>query len=63
MGKSLVEGALSQLWCATGKGVVSGRFYFPVGVENAGRGFPENEELRKKLWDWTEEELGKKGYA
>ena len=63
MGKSLAEGSLNQLWCATGKGVVSGRFYFPVGVVNAGRGFPENEELGKKLWDWTEEELGKKGYV
>ena len=37
MGKCLAEGALNQLWCAMGKGVVSGRFYFPVGVENAGR--------------------------
>ncbi len=63
IGKSLAEGARNQLWCATGRGVVSGRFYFPVGIVHAGRGFPDDEKLGERLWDWTEEELAKKGYA
>ena len=62
-GKSLSEGTKNQLWCATGKDVVSGRFYFPIGAEHAGRGYPDNKELAKKLWDWTEDELANKGYA
>ncbi|KAL8834110.1 MAG: hypothetical protein Q9170_003913 [Blastenia crenularia] len=62
IGKSLLEGTKSQLWCATGKGVVSGRLYYPIGVVHCGRGFPDDKALAKKLWDWTEEELAKKGY-
>lgn len=63
VGKSLSEGTKNQLWCATGKDVVSGRFYHPIGAGNAGRGFPDDKELGEKLWEWTEAELGKKGYA
>ena len=63
LGKSISKGTKNQLWCATGKGVVSGRLYFPVGVVHTGRGFPDDKALGKKLWDWTEEELAKKGYA
>ena len=47
VGKSLSEGTKNQLWCATAKDVVSGRFYPPFGAENAGRGFPDNKELAK----------------
>ena len=50
--KYLAEGALNQMWCATEKEGIFGRFYFPVGVENAGRGLPRNEYLRKKSWDY-----------
>lgn len=63
IGKSLSEGAKNQLWCATGRGVVSGRFYFPIGAVHAGRGFPDDRALGKQLWGWTEDELVKKGYA
>lgn len=63
IGKSLSEGAKNQLWCATGRGVVSGRSYFPVGAVHAGRGFPDDKALGKWLWDWIEDELAKKGYA
>ena len=31
VGKSLSEGTKNQLWCATAKDVVSGRFYHPIG--------------------------------
>ncbi|KAL8851788.1 MAG: hypothetical protein Q9221_003302 [Calogaya cf. arnoldii] len=57
----LSEGAKNQLRCATGKGVVSGRFYYPVGAVDGGRGFPDNKTLGKKLWDWTENELAQQG--
>ena len=63
MGISLADGAKNQLWCATGNGVISGRFYLPVGAVGAGRGFPDDEALGKQLWEWTETELAKKGYA
>ena len=63
MQKPLEEGVKNQLWCATGKGVVSGRFYFPVGVGHAGRGFPDDKALGKRLWEWTEGQLVKKGFA
>ncbi len=63
IGKSVSEGAKNQLWSATGKNVVSGSFYFPVGAVNAGRGFPEDKALGGQLWDWTDNELAKKGYV
>ncbi|OCK76751.1 NAD(P)-binding protein [Lepidopterella palustris CBS 459.81] len=56
------QGARSQLWCATAKEVESGRFYYPVGVEHKGRGFPENKKLAGELWEWTEKQLEEKGY-
>ena len=61
--KSLSEGAKNQLWCATGENVVSGRFYYPIGAVHEGRGTPDDKVLGKQLWDWTEDELAKKGYA
>ncbi|KAL8647214.1 MAG: hypothetical protein Q9226_006526 [Calogaya cf. arnoldii] len=56
------EGANNQLWCATGKGVVSGRFYYRVGAVDCGRGFPDNKTLGKQLWDRTENEMAQQGY-
>ena len=61
--KSLSEGGKNQLWCAMGKGVVSGRYYLPVRAVHAGNGFPDDKVLGKQLWDWTEDELSKKGYV
>ena len=63
IGKSLSEGAKNQLWCATGNDVVSSRFYFSVRAAHEGRGFPDDKALRKQLWDWTDDELVKKGYT
>lgn len=63
MEKTVAEGAKNQLWCATSTGPISGEFYYPVGAKNTGRGFPENKELARELWEWTDAELVKKGYT
>ncbi|PFH59524.1 hypothetical protein XA68_12227 [Ophiocordyceps unilateralis] len=54
------EGAKNQLWASVSKGVKSGEYYEPVGVAGKCNAVGKNEELAKKLWDWTEKEL--KGY-
>jgi retinol dehydrogenase-12 len=56
-GASVEEGAKNQLWAATSREVVSGEFYFPVGVAGKGTGQAKNKELARKLWEWTEKEL------
>lgn len=58
------QGALTQLFAATWKraDVKNGAYYAPVGKENAGSKNSRNEELAKKLWEWTEKELAEKGY-
>ena len=58
------QGVLNQLWCATGadKGELkNGGFYRPVGVECSGKLTSEgkSEDLARRLWDWTEDVLGK----
>ena len=58
------EGILNQLWCAAGakKGELSnGTFYRPVGVDCWDKLTKEgrDEQLAKKLWDWTEGVLDK----
>ncbi|CAM1508750.1 Fc.00g055980.m01.CDS01 [Cosmosporella sp. VM-42] len=49
IGKTLLDGAKNQLWCATRKGVVSGRYYHPFGVVHHGGGFPDDTVLGKQL--------------
>lgn len=57
--KSPRQGALTQTWAATAKveGVVSGGFYYPVGVLFSGGRREDADELGEKLWVWTEREL------
>jgi hypothetical protein len=50
------EGVKTQLWAATGEGVVSGLHYAPVGV-NESYGLVLDTELAKNVWDWTQKEL------
>ena len=61
IGKSVSEGAKNQLWCATGKDVVSGWFSFPVGAVHVRRGFPVDNALEGQLWEWTENDLSEEG--
>jgi retinol dehydrogenase 12 len=50
-------GAKNQLWAATGKGVVSGEYYEPVGAVVDRGAWVRDDELARKLWEWTEREL------
>lgn len=54
-------GVRNQLWAATApkKDIKTGKLYFPVGDLTSGpRGeYSTDDELAKRLWEWTEEEL------
>jgi len=54
------EGAYNSLWAATGKkgeGFVNGEYYEPVGELTKTNREASNDELARKLWEWTEKEL------
>ena len=56
----LEQGAYSQLWCvgAPKDDIQSGAFYEPVGVlSKMSTKYSKDENLAKKLWDWTQTEL------
>lgn len=52
------QGARNQLWASVAKDVKSGEYYEPVGIGGNATELGKNEELAKKLWDWTVETLG-----
>ncbi|KAK9366664.1 hypothetical protein V1509DRAFT_232365 [Lipomyces kononenkoae] len=57
--KSTVEnGARNQLWASVSEDVQSGEYYDPVGVGGLASAYGKDDNLAKKIWDWTEEELG-----
>ena len=53
----VTEGVKNQLWAATAKGVTSGKYYEPVGVSGTESGLALDNNMAKKLWEWTETEL------
>lgn len=58
------QGCWSQLWVAAAAKrdeLVNGAFYMPVGVESNSTldKTAKDEELAKKLWEWTDEVLAK----
>jgi NAD(P)-dependent dehydrogenase (short-subunit alcohol dehydrogenase family) len=56
------QGTYNLLWAVTAKkeGIKRGGFYVPVGKLSEEKTKPsEDPALRKKLWDWTEEEIAK----
>ncbi|RMZ74358.1 Short-chain dehydrogenase reductase SDR [Pyrenophora seminiperda CCB06] len=57
-------GALNTTWCATTAKaeLENGAYYMPVGKKSGGSRWARDEGLKKKLWEWTEEELLKYGY-
>ncbi|KAH8749934.1 hypothetical protein F5883DRAFT_694522 [Diaporthe sp. PMI_573] len=63
MGVEVDEGVKSQLWAATAAGVESGEYYEPVGVVGRGSALSKNQDLGRKLWEWTEKELAGHGNA
>lgn len=50
-------GILNHLWAATSPDVVSGTYYEPVGVPGKESKLAKDEKLRRRLQDWTNEEL------
>jgi retinol dehydrogenase 12 len=57
IGVPVEEGAKNQLWAATAKDIKAGEYYDPVGVPGKRSKLSQDDELAKKLWDWTEKEL------
>lgn len=53
------EGARNQLWAATCKAgsYESGEYMEPVGLRGKAEGKASDEELARKLWEWTKMEL------
>jgi NAD(P)-dependent dehydrogenase (short-subunit alcohol dehydrogenase family) len=67
-GKSPEQGALNQLYC-TVMPMESGEYYVPVGRKgNEGwwhegpTKWAKNDDLAKRLWEWSDEEVRKHGY-
>ncbi|KAI1759675.1 hypothetical protein GGR53DRAFT_512810 [Hypoxylon sp. FL1150] len=54
-------GVRNHLWAATSPTVVSGKYYEPVGVPDKETVVAKDEELSKRLWDWTTSEFHKAG--
>ncbi|KAH8647791.1 hypothetical protein BX600DRAFT_118822 [Xylariales sp. PMI_506] len=61
LGKFIVTtvdiGARNHLWACTSPAIVSGKYYEPVGVPDREGKIAHNDELAKKLREWTEAEL------
>ncbi|KAJ5816572.1 hypothetical protein N7447_008805 [Penicillium robsamsonii] len=51
------EGVKHPLWAAFAPDVRSGEYYEPVSVRGRASRDASNNELERKLWDWTENEL------
>ncbi|EAQ91791.1 hypothetical protein CHGG_00026 [Chaetomium globosum CBS 148.51] len=53
------RGVRNQLWASVATvGVVSGEFYHPVGIPGKASPLGTDDELARRLWEWTEKELG-----
>ena len=58
------EGAKNQLWASTCERsqIINGKYYKPIGSASAGNALAHDSKLASQLWNYTEQELGKKGY-
>ncbi|BDD61638.1 hypothetical protein MAP00_006676 [Monascus purpureus] len=58
--RSVRSGALNQLWAAGAKRnlLTNGAYYAPVGIQGTRNEYATNEEMGKRLWEWTEEQIG-----
>lgn len=66
VGVNAMEGAKTQLWASTAKGVKSGSHYKPIGNESQGSKYANDQLMLDKLWEWTNDELRRhsaKGWA
>ncbi|KEF57969.1 uncharacterized protein A1O9_05892 [Exophiala aquamarina CBS 119918] len=58
------QGSYNSLWAFAGEDVLlehSGKYFIPVAVEKKPSKQAVNGKLAKRLWKWTEREMGKKG--
>jgi hypothetical protein len=51
------EGIKDGVWAATAEGVMSGRYYEPVGALGKRSESSKDKELGQKFWVWTETEM------
>ncbi|KAF9766411.1 hypothetical protein IL306_001197 [Fusarium sp. DS 682] len=51
------EGVKNHLWATTSPDIENGEFYEPVGKTGGLEGHGLDDQMAKKLWDWTEEQL------
>lgn len=51
------EGVKNHLWASTCPDIENGEFYEPVGKTGGLEGHGLDDEMARKLWDWTEEQL------
>jgi hypothetical protein len=61
-GSSVPQGACNQLWAAAGAkkaDLTNGGYYVPVGNLKCHNKYVANEDMGKRLWEWTEAELVK----
>ncbi|KAK5657567.1 hypothetical protein OQA88_3141 [Cercophora sp. LCS_1] len=54
---SVEDGVKNQLWATVSSDAKSGEYYMPVGSNTGASALSKDEELAKKLWEWTEKEL------
>ncbi|KAJ9606760.1 hypothetical protein H2200_008769 [Cladophialophora chaetospira] len=60
-GVSNEEGAKTQLWCSFSKDVENGRYYEPIGKAGKDGPLSRDDDLSRKLWEWTDRELQEHG--
>lgn len=56
------QGTLNQLWASVSPDVKSGEYYDPVGKVGSVSAHVKDESNAPKLWEWTENELKKRGF-
>ncbi|KAL5341404.1 hypothetical protein BJX70DRAFT_51071 [Aspergillus crustosus] len=64
VGTQVQEGAANQLWAAVGakkEELVNGAYYVPVGNGKTHNQYVVDEEMGRRLWEWSEAELRRGG--
>ena len=51
------EGVKTQLWCSFGDKVQNGSYYHPIGKAGQASKLATDDDLSRRLWEWTEKEL------
>ena len=58
------DGALTSLYCATSPEIeeknLRGKYFIPYGVESSPNDYAKDEELAKKLWQFTDDLVNEK---